>query len=112
MIQAVIFDADGTLLNSDQAIILALQKVLREEKKIEYSSEELIPVLGMTGENSLNFLGVSDVNRVAEKLTFYVKQNNHLMILYSGIEDMLKNVGGKRYPYGCCYIQNARGIHR
>ncbi|MGG1661001.1 HAD family hydrolase [Brevibacillus sp. NRS-1366] len=95
MIQAVIFDVDGTLLNSDQAIILALQKVLREEKKIEYSSEELIPVLGMTSENSLNFLGVSDVNRVAEKLTFYVKQNNHLMILYSGIEDMLKKLVGK-----------------
>lgn len=95
MIQAVIFDVDGTLLNSDQAIILALQKVLREEKKIEYSSEELIPVLGMTGENSLNFLGISDVNRVAEKLTFYVKQNNHLMILYSGIEDMLKKLVGK-----------------
>ena len=95
MIQAVIFDVDGTLLNSDQAIILALQQVLREEKKMEYPSEELIPVLGMTSENSLNFLGVSDVKRVAEKLTLYVKRNNHMMILYPGIEEMLKKLVGK-----------------
>ncbi|WP_313805341.1 HAD family hydrolase [Cytobacillus sp.] len=95
MIQAVIFDVDGTLLNSDQAIILALQQVLREEKKMEYPSEELIPILGMTSENSLNFLGVSDVKRVAEKLTLYVKRNNHMMILYPGIEEMLKKLVGK-----------------
>ncbi|MFB6366955.1 HAD family hydrolase [Paenibacillus elgii] len=95
MIQAVIFDVDGTLLNSDQAIILALQQVLREEKKMEYPSEELIPVLGMTSENSLNFLGVSDVKRVAEKLTLYVKRNNHMMILYPGVEEMLKKLVGK-----------------
>ncbi|MFC0416940.1 HAD family hydrolase [Cytobacillus solani] len=95
MIQAVIFDVDGTLLNSDQAIILALQQVLREEKKMEYPSEELIPVLGMTSENCLNFLGVSDVKRVAEKLTLYVKRNNHMMILYPGIEEMLKKLVGK-----------------
>ncbi|MGE8207200.1 HAD family hydrolase [Heyndrickxia sp. NPDC080065] len=95
MIQAVIFDVDGTLLNSDQAIILALQQVLREEKKMEYPSEELIPVLGMTSENSLKFLGVSDEKRIAEKLTLYVKRNNHMMILYPGIEDMLKKLVGK-----------------
>lgn len=95
MIQAVIFDVDGTLLNSDKAIILALQQVLREEKQMEYPSEELIPVLGMTSENSLNFLGVSDAKRVAEKLTLYVKRNNHMMILYPGIEDMLKKLVGK-----------------
>lgn len=95
MIQAVIFDVDGTLLNSDLAIILALQQVLREEKKMEYPSEELIPVLGMTSENCLNFLGVSDVKRVTEKLTLYVKRNNHMMILYPGIEEMLKKLVGK-----------------
>jgi len=95
MIQAVIFDVDGTLLNSDQAIILALQQVLREEKKMEYTSEELIPVLGMTSENCFTFLGVSDVKRVVEKLTLYVKRNNHMMILYPGIEELLKKLVGK-----------------
>ncbi|WP_052759754.1 HAD hydrolase-like protein [Paenibacillus sp. DMB20] len=110
MIQTVIFDVDGTLLNSDQAIILALQQVLREEKNMEYPSEELIPVLGMTSENSMNLLGVPDVKHAAAKLTLYVKKNTYLMTLYPGIEDMLKKVGRKRHPYGCCYVQNTRGI--
>ena len=95
MIHAVIFDVDGTLLNSDQAIILALQQVLREEKNMEYPSEELIPVLGMTSENSMNLLGVPDVKHAAAKLTLYVKRNTHLMTLYPGIEDMLKKLAGK-----------------
>jgi len=92
MYQAVIFDIDGTLLNSDQAILLTLQQVMLEETGNEYSLDKLTSVLGMTSIKSLAKLGVPDVERAHAKVLQYFRQYHHLMTLYSGIEKMLEQL--------------------
>ena len=92
MYKSVIFDVDGTLLNSDQAIILALQKVLQEEMDIEYPSEKLTYLLGMTSVNSLRMLEISNVERANEKLLHYLGVYHNLLSIYSGIEKMLEKL--------------------
>ncbi|MEF2247159.1 MULTISPECIES: HAD family hydrolase [unclassified Paenibacillus] len=92
MYQNIVFDVDGTLLDSDQAILISLHKVLLEELGREFSAEELTPVLGMPTKKSLKLLKVPDVDRADARLLQYLKEHNDLMTLYSGITDMLEKL--------------------
>ncbi|MGG4091504.1 HAD family hydrolase [Paenibacillus lautus] len=100
MYQSVIFDIDGTLLNSDQAILMAFQKALLEETGQEHSIEMLTSFMGMTSVNSLTKLGVPDVAQANAKILQYLRRFFHLMGLYSGIEDMLQQLKKKNVHMG------------
>lgn len=100
MYQSLIFDIDGTLLNSDQAILMAFQKVLLKETGQEHSIEMLTSLMGMTSVNSLTKLGVLDVAQANAKILQYLRRFFHLMGLYSGIEDVLQQMKKKKVHIG------------
>ena len=61
-----IFDIDGTLINTEKAIIKGLQELLLEEKGIQYAPEQLYFCLGIPGSQALAQLGIDD--GIPEKL--------------------------------------------
>ncbi|MEC2837308.1 HAD hydrolase-like protein, partial [Bacillus thuringiensis] len=41
MITSLVFDVDGTILDTEKAILKSLQKVLKEELKEDYALQDL-----------------------------------------------------------------------
>jgi len=57
----IVFDIDGTLMDSGEGDLTALQATLRETTGRDYATEELAFCLGLPGRDSLKRLGVPDI---------------------------------------------------
>lgn len=102
-----IFDIDGTLINTEKAIIKGLQELLLEEKGIRYAPEQLYFCLGIPGRQALLQLGIEE--GVAEKLkrwdAFY---NSHAadVSIYPDIPQVLENLRAKGIILGTITSKN------
>ncbi|SFM22399.1 hypothetical protein SAMN04488573_11332 [Bacillus sp. 5mfcol3.1] len=52
MITSLIFDVDGTILDTEKAILKSLQKILKEELKEDYVLHDLRFALGISGKET------------------------------------------------------------
>lgn len=52
MIKTVLFDVDGTILDTEFVMIKSLQKTLKEEKNLDVPEENLEYILGIPGKKS------------------------------------------------------------
>ena len=66
MIQAIIFDIDGTILDTEDAIMRSLKQAT-DEAGYSYSIEDLRFVFGVPGEEALPKLHITDVNAVLDR---------------------------------------------
>ena len=64
MYNCIIFDIDGTILDTEIAVLSSLQKLVFEELNKNFSFEELRFALGIPGEVTLNKLGITNISRV------------------------------------------------
>jgi HAD superfamily hydrolase (TIGR01549 family) len=89
MFKYVVFDVDGTLVETDEAILLALQKLIFEERKQLLPILELAFSLGIPGMKSLEILGWGGRRDLFDKWNEYIEDNNSLMQIYPKIEYLL-----------------------
>lgn len=92
MYEYIVFDIDGTLIDSEKAAITSLQKTLFEETQRKYGYEELIWIFGLPGQVSLSKLGVQNIEEVHEKWMKYLKESHHMMEVFDGIEPVLQRL--------------------
>ncbi|MDR4176493.1 HAD hydrolase-like protein, partial [Bacillus thuringiensis] len=64
MITSLVFDVDGTILDTEKAILKSLQKVLKEELKEDYALQDLRFALGIPGKETLKKLNVQNIDVV------------------------------------------------
>jgi len=60
-----VFDIDGTLIDTERALMRALQRMLEAVQGRKYKLESLRSLFGMTAGATLDSLGVKDVGRAA-----------------------------------------------
>lgn len=53
MIKTVLFDVDGTILDTEFVMIKSLQKTLKEEKNLDVPEENLEYILGIPGKKAI-----------------------------------------------------------
>lgn len=94
MYKNVIFDVDGTLIDTEKAVLLSLQKLLLEEMNREFSFEALGFVLGIPGEAALKKLGISNLKACEEKWNRYLREFFHSVKVFDEIEYTLKSLKG------------------
>ncbi|WP_425456199.1 HAD family hydrolase [Bacillus yapensis] len=85
----MIFDVDGTILDTEKAILKSLQKVLKEEGR-DFQLEDLRFALGIPGIETLKKLNVTDLERVHPKWSETVLEFSHEVSVFQDLENVIK----------------------
>lgn len=89
--KAIIFDVDGTMLDTERAQLKALQQVL-EQHDLTYTMDELRLVFGIPGKEALKRLGVEAINEVHKEWDKAVAAYMDEVQLFYGIEEALEKL--------------------
>lgn len=89
MYKNIVFDVDGTLINTEESIIKGLQKVLSEESKKQYRDEDLDFVLGVPGEYSIEKFGLSNPEKALLLWEESMNSLSHCNSIYDGIYNLI-----------------------
>lgn len=90
MYRFVVFDIDGTLIDTEKAILCALQKLLKLERKGDYSVESLAFVLGIPGHVALAKLNATDIEDVGNKWNAYLRDYESYIKVFPGVEETVR----------------------
>jgi len=100
MLQAIIFDVDGTILDTEQAILQSLQRTLREETEREYALDELRFALGIPGKDTLKRLNVDDIETVHQKWSAAVLDFSQEVSVFPKLEAVIQSLASKPLQLG------------
>ncbi|MCM3273697.1 HAD family hydrolase [Paenibacillus elgii] len=91
MYPCLLFDVDGTLLDTEQAILSSLSDLLRE-RNIPFEPEDLAFVLGIPSARSLPRFGIQDIEEAANRWNRLMERHDYQIRVFEGIEPMLRRV--------------------
>ena len=89
----IIFDIDGTLLDTESAILQSLKDTVAEILQKDIPVEELKFALGIPGEVTLHRLGISDARTANRKWNEYLLRYKSSIRLFKGIPALLASLG-------------------
>lgn len=96
----IIFDIDGTMLDSAYADLTALQKVIWEFQNKKHEISDLYFALGIPSEVALKRLAIKDVAIASKLWNSYTKELSYTMKLFDGVKELLIELGGKGAKLG------------
>lgn len=87
--QHIIFDIDGTLINTKDAVLLSMRDTLKTVTGTCYDPEELTFSLGIPGRDALRELKITDMERSMELWEKNMEHYRHTVHIYPGITEVL-----------------------
>ncbi|HQG79311.1 MAG TPA: HAD-IA family hydrolase [bacterium] len=88
----IVFDIDGTLIDTEDIILKSLQKALKDLHNRNEKKENLRFALGITGPKALEVLRVSDNGKTLQTWNEYMQNSSIAIKLFAGIEEVLKKL--------------------
>lgn len=92
---AIIYDLDGTVLNTFDMNIYPLMKIVKEELGLDMSYDDLTPYTAIPGPKSLEILGIEDIPNVYERWVKYVNEYKGGATIYYNFDEIIHNLHGK-----------------
>lgn len=102
----IIFDIDGTLLDTESAILQSLKDTIAEILQKDIPMEELKFALGIPGEVTLHRLGISDARTANRKWNEYLLRYKSSIRLFKGIPALLASLKADGYSLGIVTSKN------
>lgn len=96
----IVFDVDGTLLDTEYAVLHSLQDTISHYLNKQIPMEELNFALGIPGENALLELGIEDVKDACKFWNVRMHEYLHHIRLFDGISEMLELLHEKGLKLG------------
>lgn len=96
----IIFDIDGTLLDTEFAVLHSLQDTVRNYLNRQIPVEELTFALGIPGEVALASLGIVDVKEANQYWNEMMLKYRQRICLFDGVCRMLDVLHDKGYGLG------------
>lgn len=102
MIRAVLFDLDGTTVDTNELIIETLQHVLRDHCSMEVTREEIIPQMGgPLSDQFCYFTGQTEVDElVAAYREYNRKRHDEMVQLFPGVLEVVQQLYAKELQLG------------
>lgn len=85
----IVFDVDGTLLDTAETALRCLQKVFTEVLGVEYPMEELRPLFGIPCAEIAEMYHCPDVEYVVKTWQQYDHEAKNTVLFFDGIREML-----------------------
>lgn len=92
MYKHIVFDVDGTLINTEYAILHSLKDTLKEILNKDYKTTDLEFALGTTGEAALKKLGISDIHKTLNLWDDNMKKYTDLIGIFDKTEELLTHL--------------------
>ncbi|NTV89830.1 MAG: HAD family hydrolase [Clostridiales bacterium] len=80
MYKCIVFDVDGTLINTKTEVFRTYKRVCLEESGREYADEEIIRAYSVPTIKALEVLGLKDIDRANRKY------HEYLMVAFRGVK--------------------------
>ena len=88
--KAVLYDLDGTLLDTYEMNMIPLRRIIREELGEDRTLEQLRPFYSQPGLKTMVDLGIRDVDGVYARWVEYVNNYEKGAVPYPGVEQVLQ----------------------
>ena len=89
---AIIFDLDGTMLDTEEMNIIPLQNLIKEELGKDVDYDDLLKYRAYAGKKTLKLLGFKDIEKSYDKWVKYVNEYKDGAKLYEGFHEVIKSL--------------------
>lgn len=93
--KAIIYDIDGTLLNTVDQNMYTLIQIIKEELDEDWTFDQVVPFTAQPGHKTLADLGIQDVENVYARWVRYVNAYGPGAVPFDGITELLTLVRDK-----------------
>ncbi|MGL5415019.1 MAG: HAD family hydrolase [Clostridium sp.] len=90
--KCIIFDLDGTILDTEEMNIIPLQRLIKEELNLDMSYESLLKYRAYAGKKTLSLLGFKDIEKSYPKWVKYVNEYEYGAKLYDGFKEVIEKL--------------------
>lgn len=90
--KAIIYDIDGTLLDTLKMNMIPLQRIIKEELGEDWTYDEVLKFAPYPGMKVMEELGVKDKNKTYARWVQYVNEYEEGAVPYPNVEEVLETV--------------------
>ena len=90
--KCVIFDLDGTMIDTEEMNIIPLQRLIKEELSQDIAYEDLLKYMAYPGKKTLKLLGFKDVETSYNKWVKYVNEYEEGAKLFEGFHEVIESL--------------------
>lgn len=96
----IVFDIDGTLLDTEYAVLHSLQDTIMHYTGKTIPTEELTFALGITGEDALYRLGMKDISGALDLWVGKLRGYEDTVTVFDGIAELLEKLAAMHLGMG------------